>query len=417
MSQQLKIIENDPLRNDDNYIEGFLIGTKPNKNGWSVHPNFLQHTIKKFEGKPFIIIPEKIAHGIDAHFHGSTKQETIDGYKKYSHGIIEKVTGPHSYNDGTNDFYYNHITHLSNSKSASILTELGAKTKVPFATSPHIWQEDSYPSDVVELFDPIGLALVDEGAYGDISIINQHCKGSKDTCHRSLGASHCGCCQNTDEKIAKILSSHFSKVASTTHNIMQDSQNNSTSNNNSGGTVAVVPTDTRFTNPTVNPQGSLTQEKPQQEPKDPNQITLTKEQYDAFLKNEQESKQAKKQLEELINEKKIETLNSIFTADIVQDENTRNNLIEKFKNYDNKFVKEFHSEYTKHVLPAIVEKAKSQAKEETANEIKNKSKGASILRPEPKIVTTEPEQSKSASVQQTSRNEVTLLRKYLFGEF
>lgn len=397
---------------DGHYIEGFLIGTKPNKNKWQVNKLKLGGQVAAFKNTPFIIIPEKIAHKIDAHFHGSTKEETIEGYKTYSHGTIQKILGPHSYNDGTDDFYYTHVTKLNNSKTAAVLQQLGSGTTIPFATSPHIWQEDEISSDLVDNFTAIGIALVDEGAYGDISVINRICNGPQKECHRSLGAAnaHCGCCANTDENIAKILSSHFSKAANLS-NMSTASDSNSPTQTTTANDAHIILPNINTSNPTVNPQKAITEDKP----KDPNQITLTKEQYDTFLKNEQESKQAKKQLEELINEKKIETLNSIFTADHVQDETVRNNLIEKYKSYDNKFVKEFYADITKNVLPSIIEKAKQSAKEETANEIKSKSRGASLLRPEPKVIEQQQEdKSKSASVQNI--DEVKLVRKFLFGE-
>ena len=78
----------------------------------------LPKLIDGFIGKPFTIIPDKLVHDVDAHFHGATREETIDGYAAYKHGTIEKITGPFPYNDGTDDFYYKHITRLTNSKAA-----------------------------------------------------------------------------------------------------------------------------------------------------------------------------------------------------------------------------------------------------------------------------------------------------------
>lgn len=413
-----------------NYIEGFLIGTKQNQNKWQVSKETLPKLVKGFEGTPFIIIPEKIAHNIDAHYHGATKEDTIEGYKTYSHGTIEKVLGPFPYNDGTDDFYYKHITKLSNSKAASILNEYGSKSEIPFAVSPHIWQEDNELTDYVKNFVPIGMALVHKGAYGDIAVINKMCTGTKGQCHKSLGAAnqHCGCCQNTDENIAKIVSSHFSKAAnlnelSTNTNISNSGNNTATgtSTDATGTLITYNPNTITSSNPTVNPQNTLTKE-PQ---KDPNQIVLTKEQYDAMTKQLKDSETFKSQLESLQNERNIEKVTQIFSP-YVTDENVRNSLIEKYKaNAD--LVKDFWSDIDKNIIPSIKESVKAELQKETSVDAtnktvtaeSNKSKGASIatktLRPEPKVTNNE-EQSKTAAAVTQNINEPKLLRKYLFGE-
>ena len=392
-----------------NFIEGFLIGTKKNANGWQVSKTTLPKLIDGFIGTPFTIIPEKLAHGIDAHFHGASKEETIDGYNAYSHGTIEKILGPFPYNDGTDDFYYKHITKLSNSKSASLLAEYGAKTKTPFAVSPHIWHEDAEITDYVQNFTPIGISLVADGAYGSIAVINRLCQGTQTTCHRSLGASHCGCCENTDENVAKIVSSHFSKYASNSQIMSINTDVSSPSN-----TQQPVNSNNNANNPTLNPQSHLTQE-----PQSSDKIVLTKEQYDQIQQREKDFESTRKRLENLENEHKTNILGNIFSSDIVTDETTRNNLIEKWKTVDVKLVKDLHQDILASIVPSLVEKAKAEALKTAAEEQakatvpeKEKSKSAALLKPEPKVPTSE---DKSASAEPAKVNEVALLRKYAFG--
>ena len=402
------------------YIEGFLIGTKPNANGWQVSKATLSKLVNGFIGTPFTIIPERIAHGQDAHFHGTTKQETQEGYKHYQHGTIEKITGPFRYDDGSDDFYYNHITKLSGSKSAALLQQIGlSNTKLPFATSPHIWQEDATISNLVEQFTPIGVSLVYEGAFGEMSVLNRICNGPEAACHRSLGANHCRCCANTDENVTKILSSLCSKSASTKEITVSENttQNNTTQTpTQSSGTVFYQPQTNPINNPTVNPQQQLTQEP--QSTKNPNQISLTKEQYDEYVNKQKEYDDIKSKLANLENEHKTNVLTGIFSSELVTDETTRNNLIEKWKAQDVKLIKDLYQDFQATIVPALIERAKkleSETKTNTAETSKpTESKAANKLRPEPK---DESEASKAAATVAEPQpvNEVQLLRKYLFS--
>lgn len=228
-----------------NYIEGFLIGTKPTKHlneaaRFAISKNTALENVKKFVGKTFAIIPEKLQKGnIDAHFYGPDKKSTIEGYQKYGHGIIQKIKGPFSYNDGTDDIYFTHVTKLNDSKSASILTELGSKTILPFATSPHIWKDDdSNDLEMIE-WDPLGIALVGHGAYGEISVINKFCSGSQTSCHKSFGASLGSISPpELDEKTSILISSYFQKTASLEAPAGSDSQ--SQNNNNKINQIQLV---------------------------------------------------------------------------------------------------------------------------------------------------------------------------------
>lgn len=408
----MQVLSNTNYPQLDNFIEGFLIGTKKTlhtipRQRFAISKKTALEQVRQFEGTTFAIIPEKLAHGIDGHFHGATLQETIDGYRDYSHGTIQKIIGPIPYNDGTDDFYFKHITKLSGSKSASLLADIGSQTEIPFAVSPHIWKLDDSPDDNMEKWAAIGVALVGHGAYGEISVINKICQGTESACHRSFGASMCGCCENTDENVAKIVSSHFSKSASN-NQIMSINPDLSPSSS----TQQAV--NNSNTNPTVNPQTHLTQE-----PQSPDKIVLTKEQYDLIQQREKDFESTRKRLENLENEHKTNILGNIFSSDIVTDETTRNNLIEKWKTVDVKLVKDLHQDILASIVPSLIEKAKAEALKTAAEEQaktttteKEKSKSAALLKPEPKVPTSE---DKSASAEPAKVNEVALLRKYAFG--
>ena len=126
------------------YIKGFLIGTKLNDANWKINKTTGHDLIKKFEGTDFAIIPELItkplSEGGGGHYFGQdTKDDLIKGYAENSHGKYHKILGPYSYNDGTDDYFYNAIIKLRDSKAAAIMMELGPKLWEPFSVSPHIW--------------------------------------------------------------------------------------------------------------------------------------------------------------------------------------------------------------------------------------------------------------------------------------
>jgi len=420
---QLLEFSNTDTKIDGHYINGFLIGTKQTQEQpipWRISKTTatLELMKKRFIGKPFMIMPDLIENaqnpGFNGHFEGKNKDETLQGYIDNAHGFIEDVTGPFPYNDGTNDFYFKHITQLNGSRSASILQQYGQNTILPFATSPHIWIDDSESPNNSEAvnYDGIGIALVVKGAFGNISVINKMCSGSGQTCKKSLSASTAQTYAENDAQTSKIIFSSLHSKNATSQAYMSL---NTQSNPASSGLQPSADNSNNNANTTINPQQTLTQSPPTQTQNN-NQIVLTKEEYDRLLKSNEDIEATKKTLAELQNEYKTNVLNGLFTSEHIADETTRTNLIEKWKGHDVKLLKDFYNDVYTSIFASILEKTKAQAEQQQTPVVKEedkKSKSASILKPEPKIA--DASNSKSASVEDTKINEVLLLRKYLNG--
>ena len=177
--------------------------------------------------------------------------------------------------------------------------------------------------------------------------------------------------------------------------------------------VQPVPNLNNTTVPTLETTKPLTSE-----PSASDKITLTKEQYDKIQEERKEFESTKSRLEALENEHKTAVLQTIFSPDLVVDETTRNNLIEKWKVADIKLVKDLHQDFIASIVPALIAKSKLEtttpqaATPAAVTPETNKSKGAS-LKPEPKITN---EDKAAATVPEVQKvNEIQLLRKYLFG--
>lgn len=412
-----------PYSNDKGqYIEGFLIGTKKTTEQpqpWRISKSTAKQNVNKFIGKPFSIIPELIDHAKDpsfnGHFFGIDKEDTQKQYNDHAHGVIEKVLGPFSYGDGTDDFYFKHVTRLTNQKAASIVHEYGKETLVPYATSPHIFVDDDSPDDDIQQWSPVGIALVVKGAMGAISVINRMCNGAKEACHRSLSASIAKCSCQT---IEKLFTSHLQKTASISSYPMSDStQTNglTTATNTADNANANLQTGTNFSNgpvvlpnnPTVNPQAHLTNQ-PKTE-----QISLTKEEYDAYLKDKEESSKIKAEVELLKTERKTTILNNIFGA--VADDNVKNTLTNKWLQSEHVDVlKDFYNDINTSIVPALVEKALNEYKQQSQVADTKKGKAASITTETKFPIPGQKDEGKAASTV-TKTSDVVLLRKYLFG--
>src|SRR6476659_3422780 len=171
------------------YIKTFLISTKANEAGWKVSRCSIAEAVKSFVGKPFVIIPDHLSSQRQkGHIFANSRDELLEKYKTHTHGIIESVSEPFSYNDGTDDVFYTANIKLNDSKAASALLESGAKTWVPFAVSPHIWHHAG-PEDNITKWEGISLSLVPKGAYGQEAVINKYCKGEEGACQKSLAAA------------------------------------------------------------------------------------------------------------------------------------------------------------------------------------------------------------------------------------
>jgi len=202
------------------YIKTFLISTKANEAGWKVNRATIQDKIDSFIGKPFVIIPEHLSSQRQkGHIFANSKDGLLEEYKKHTHGIIESISEPFSYNDGTDDVFYTANIKLNDSKAASALLDSGAKTWVPFAVSPHIWHSAGPENDITD-WEGISLSLVPKGAYGQEAVINKYCKGDKPACEKSLAATimegftHEELCDKEDSSLAASITSLVSQSES-----------------------------------------------------------------------------------------------------------------------------------------------------------------------------------------------------------
>ena len=360
---------------DVHLIETFLIGTKPNKAGWTLSKN-AKTDINEWVGRDFVIIPEKI-FDLSQRQPGHTDKGTFDSEMaeaaRHSNGKITKVKGPIKYDDGSDDYYYNAIVRLSGSKSAAALREHGSNTWVPFAVSPTIWPEEG-DDDNITRYRPMGLFLVIEGAYGEKAVVEKMCSGSALKCGTSLSAAienlnH----DTTDQQLSEVLSSYISntdkiKIAMSQTQELQKPVENFTVN-----TPVQAP---------VQPE--------KVELKKDEKITFTKEEYDAIQKEKEASLQLANEVAELKKERDQNILNSVFGT--IEKEEERTVVFEKYMNKDTKLVKQVYEDIIKYVLPKKIEEAKNVKVEEK----KVESRSASVLKPEPRIDKNE---SLSASVQ------------------
>ncbi len=408
---------------NSNYIEGFLIGTRATQEQpqtWRISKQTAKQNVTKFVGKPFSIIPELIDHAKDpsfnGHFFGIDKDDTQKQYNDHAHGIIEKVLGPYSYGDGTDDFYFKHVTRLTNQKAASIVEQYGKETLVPYATSPHIFVDDDSPDDDIKDWSPVGIALVVKGALGNISVINRMCKGSQSACHRSLSASVTKCDCST---IERIFTSHLQKTASvSSEQILSEStqsQNTVTNDISTGTNFSNGPVLNTTPNTTVNPQGYLTQPTQAQQKTNSEQITLSKEEYDAFLKEKADTEKIRAEVELLKTERKTTILGNIFAS--VADDAVKTTLTNKWLASEHVDVlKDFYNDINTSIVPALVEKALNEYKQ-TQQVPEKKGKSASIQQETKFPIPGQPtSEDKTASVA-PKQNDTALLRKYLFGGF
>src|SRR6185503_3125707 len=347
---------------EGHFIKTFLISTKANQAGWRVTKDTIADNVKTFIGKPFVIIPDNISSDRQkGHVFANSKDELLHKYEEHTHGIIESISEPFNYNDGTDDVFYTANIKLNDSKAASALLENGAKTWIPFAVSPHIWHY-SGPEDGIYNWEGISLSLVPQGAYGQEAVINKYCKGDKPSCERSLAAAANMLCKIDDSKAAGLISSLVSSV----------------DNNNIMSQVIEQP------QPQVKEVQQI-QTQPIQQEKKEDVVSLTKEQHETLLKEKEEKEQLKQQLAQLVNENKNTKLNSIFKS--VKDESLKKTLVDKYFNADVNQLNDFYGDITNHVVPSLIEEAKSQAEQDLKNKTiednKSKSKAASSLPKEP----------------------------------
>lgn len=365
---------------DVHLIRSFLISTKPNKALWTISKETGHKKAKEWIGKDFYIAPERIFkpldEGVGGHIKGRNYQEELAMIQKRSSGKIEKIYGPFYYDDSPEDYWYECGIKLNGSKTASILLDVGEKTWTHFAVSPHVWPREGDDDNMTD-YDPMGLALVIEGAYGDEAVIKKMCTGSALKCGTSLTAAISELSSNTsNEYLNEVLSSYLSKAVQ--YNTMSTQEVTGTSTN----TVPNLTSTTISTAPIQQPQVELKQDE---------KITFTKEEYDAIVKERESAKKLSDEVAELKQERNTTILTSVFGS--IEDETTRNQVFERYNDKDVKLVKQVAEDMKVHILPQLVEAKLAESKNAKESE-KKESKTASLKR-EPRISDSE---SKTASV-------------------
>jgi len=384
--------------NDEgHFITGFLIGTKLNDARWAINKTTGHDHVKKFVGTDFAIIPELInkplSQGGGGHYFGQdTREDLLKGYADNSHGKITRVKGPYSYNDGTDDYYYNFDIKLRDSKAASVLLENGASTWVPYSVSPHIWPLEG-PEDNFTRWDPIGVALVIKGAYGPQAVISKMCKGTATQCEKSMAGSS-STCQEKDTELAQIISSLVGKVASSPHTMPEGNKADAASNT---PVVTTLSAEVAKPNATVESQTAITNAS----------ITkvVTPEQFSEVEKRNQE---LEKRVTELVNKDKINTLSNLFSK--VKDEKVKDELIKKYSKLDNvDQIKEIINELYP-ILKASEQEEDKPAEDKDAGEEKQLKKGKAASLPKEPELLKEDTESKAASVPVNKLQEILRFR-------
>ena len=374
---------------EGHFITGFLVGTKPNEAKWKVNNKTIHNIVQKFVGKDFAIIPQllntPLSQGGGGHYFGQdTKEDLLKGYADNSHGKYVKVKGPYSYNDGTDDCYYNFDIKLRDSKAASILLEYGAQTWIPFSHSPHIWPLAG-PDDDIYDWEPIGGALVIKGAYGPQAVISKLCKGTAAQCEKSLGASAYTAaaqisnalnnfdgtqtvtvniptpCEQKDAEIAQIISSLVSKTASTQIYMPENKE-------------ATPPVVTNLTTPTeVAKPNAVVETNPQHAISNAPKIVTVEE----YAASEKEKAELKKQVTQLLNDKKNNELTSVL-IDFAQvsDDKRKKDFVEKWfkKEVDVNILREFYND----IKAEIAERRKKAS--ESGEEVEKEDEGEKPLK-------------------------------------
>ena len=341
------------------FIKTFLISTKPNQANWQISKETGHQMVQSFKGKPFVIIPEELSSSRQkGHIFADTKEQLLEEYKKHTHVIIESISSPFFYGDGTDDYFYMANIKLNDSLAASALMEHG-NTWNTFAVSPHIW------GDPAKEWEGISLSLVPQGAYGKDAVVTKYCKGETKACSKSL---------ESDSLAASMITSLLS-------------QNENT---------PILSTQV------VEVKEGTNQPIKQEEVKQDNSKI---EELESLKKQLEEAQNAAKekddQVSKLVNKDKTNTLNKLFVE--VKDETVKESLIKDFIKEDTDLLERYTSAFVKHVVPSLIEKA-NVVKEEQP-----KSKAGSLPK-EPQV-----EESKAASIVPNSENQVKKFDRLMRG--
>lgn len=387
------------------YIRTFGISTRMNGNGDAISKKTAHDKVKQFVGHNFAIIPSMLKGPTKGHYFGNdTEPDLLNGYATNSHGKITKIIGPFYYPDGTNDYYYDFIIKLRDSKASAVLQKYGPTLWTPFSISPHIMPLDGPDWDITD-WRPVGTALVDRGAFGPEAIVSKFCTGSAVECKKSLGAALNASidivpCEKSDNESAEILSSYCSKAASLLHTMAE----------NITSTVTNAP-------PTVElkPEPSTTTNAPVQAPV--NNISITAEELEKIKAEATAKSEAiwKEKVTALETKDKINTLNNVWGK--VKDPAVKDALIKKYQTLENvDIVKEIADDVLKHLSQEEEEK-KPEEGEKKPEETGGKKSKASALKKEPDTPeeNEQPKQSKAAAQQED--NPAQLIQSLIMGAY
>lgn len=345
-------------KEDVHLIRSFLISTKENQAGWKLNKETGHEEVKKFIGKPFVMIPERIfkplEEGRGGHVASDSYENEMVEIVKNSHGTIQKLYGPYYYDDSPKDYWYEAGTKLGSSQSAAILIENGSKTWDKFAVSPHIWTKDDLND--VKTFTPMGLFLVIKGAYGSQAVVNKMCNGSELKCGTSLSAA----IQNiNDDTMPEVLNSFIQLNDSKDVKMAAQQVEKFTEPFEAKEVKVDVPTPIKV------------EEKKVEEIKveQPKGITISNEEFETYKKEREEHKQ-------LVLENKTSKLNTLFN--VVTDADTKNDLVKKYISEDVNLLIKFSND----LLPHVEKFNKGKDVETKTDE--GKSETASVLKDEPK---------------------------------
>ena len=240
------------------------------------------------------------------------REQVLQQYAQNSYGKIQKVLGPFPYDDGTNDVYYEHITKLHNDKIASALMKHGAGTLVKFATSPHIFAYEGNDIDGWHNYEPAGIVLVSNPAYGEQSIITKSCHGQEIKCYNELAP------ENKIAAVTQLISSFIDSSTSNLHTM---------DNNNPSGTNTVTE---QVDNAAKDLTGNSLQVKETvtEQPK-----IITTDEIKPINSNTQseqneEVKILRQKILDMENEKKTEILSDLWS--VISDEKERSRTIKEY---------------------------------------------------------------------------------------
>ena len=370
-------------KEDVHLIRSFLISTKKNQAGWQLNRETGHEEVKKFIGKPFVMIPERIfqplEEGRGGHVASDSYENEMVEIAKNSHGIIQKLYGPYYYDDSPKDYWYESGIKLGSSQSAAILIENGNKTWDKFAVSPHIWTRDD-PTDV-KTFTPMGLFLVIKGAYGSQAVINKMCNGSELKCGTSLSSA----IQNiNDETMPEVLRSFIQLDDNKNVNMAAQQVEKFTE----PFEAKEVKVDTVTQVPKQAEQNKVAEEV-SVKLEAPKGITISNEEFEAYKKEREEHKQ-------LVLENKTNKLNTLFN--VVADAEAKNELVKKYISEDVNLLVKFSNDLLPHV-----EKFNKGKEVTTEKTDEGKSETASVLKDEPK---KEKSESLAGSIVPNKVNEV-----------